>query len=58
MPICLANWTPRITGWALILRSTTLGVCPPIWIVDPVLSTMATSVVMEVLSLGTTFENE
>jgi len=39
-------------------RSTTLGVCPPTWIADPVLLTMATPVAMEVLSLGITFGNE
>jgi hypothetical protein len=33
-------------------------VCPPTWIVGLVLSTMATLVAMEVLSLGTTFGNE
>jgi len=58
MPIFLANWTPRITGWAHVSRSTTLGVYPPTWIIDLVLSTMATLVTMEVLSLGTTFRNE
>jgi len=58
MPIFLANWTPRITSWAHVSRSTTLGVCPPTSIVDSILLTMATSVAMEVLSLGTTFENE
>ncbi len=58
MPIFLANWTPRITGWAPISRCTTLGVCLPTWIVDPILSTMVTPVVMEVLLLGTTFGNE
>ncbi len=58
MPIFLANWTPRIIGWALVSRSTTLGVCSPTWIANSVLSIMVTLVVMEVLSLGTTFENE
>ncbi len=58
MPIFLANWTLRITGWAPISRSTTLGVCPPTWIADSILSTMATLVAMEVLSFGTTFKNE
>ncbi len=58
MPIFLANWTPRITNWAPVSRSTTLGVCLPTWIVDLILSTMVTSVAMEVLSLGTTFRNE
>ncbi len=58
MPIFLANWTARIIGWATISRSTSLGVCPPTRIADTILSIMATSVAMEVLSLGTTFENE
>ncbi len=58
MPIFLVNWTPGITSWAHVLRSNTLGVCPPISIVDLVLSTMVTPVAMEVLSLGTTFGNE
>ncbi len=58
MPIFLANWTPRSTGWAPVSRSTTLGVCPPTWIANLVLSTMATPMAMEVLSLGTTFGNE
>ncbi len=58
MPIFLANWPPRITSWALVSRSTTLGVCPPTWIVVIVLSTMATPVSMEVFSLSTTFGNE
>jgi len=35
-----------------------MGVCPPTWIVDSILSTMATPIAMEVLSLGTTFGNE
>ncbi len=58
MPIFLENWTPKITGWAPVSRSATLGVCPLTWIAGPVLSTMATSVAMEVLSLGTTFGNQ
>jgi len=58
MLIFLANWTPRITSWAPVSRSTILGVCLPIWIINLILSIMATSVVMEVFSLGTTFENE
>ncbi len=52
------NWSLRIIGWAPISSNTILGVCPPTWIVDSVLSTMATIVVMEVLSLSTTFGNE
>jgi hypothetical protein len=58
MPIFFVNWAPKITNWAHVSRSTNLGVCPPTWIVDLVLSTMAISVSMEVLSLGTTFGNE
>ncbi len=58
MPIFLANWTPRIIGWAPISRNTILGVCPPTWIVDPILSIMVTLVAMAIFSLGTTFENE
>jgi len=58
MPIFLVNRTLRITGWAPVSRSTTLGVCPPTSIVDSVLLIMATSVGMEVLLLGTTFGNE
>jgi len=58
MPIFLANWTLRITGWAPVSWSTTLGVCPPTWIVDPVLSTMATPMAIQVFLLGTTFKNE
>jgi len=58
MLIFLANWTPRITGWAPLSRSTTIGVCFPTWITNLVLLTMATLVVMEVLSLSTTFGNE
>jgi len=33
MPIFLVNWTPRITSWAYVSKSTTLGVCPFTWIV-------------------------
>jgi len=58
MPIFLANWTLRITGWAPVSRNTTLGVCPPTWIVYLILSTMVTLVAMEVFSLSTTFGNE
>ncbi len=58
MPIFLVTWTPRITIWAPVSRNTILGVCPPTWIVDSVLLTMATLVAMEVLSLSTTFRNE
>ncbi len=58
MPIFLANWTPRITSWAPISRSTTMGVCPPTWIVELLLSTMAILMAMKVLSLSTTFGNE
>ncbi len=58
MPIFLVNWTPKIIGWVLVSRSTTLGVCPPTWIANLVLSIMVTSVTMEVFSLGTTFRNE
>ncbi len=58
MPIFLANWTPRIISWAHISRSTTSGECPSTWIADSVLLIMAIPVVMEVLSLGTTFRNE
>jgi len=58
MPIFLANWTSRITSWAPVSRSTTLGVCHPTWIANSVLRTMATPMVMEVFSLSTTFGNE
>ncbi len=58
MPIFLANWTPIITSWAPISRNTTLAVCPPTWIANSVLSTMATLVAREVPSLSTTFGNE
>jgi hypothetical protein len=58
MPIFLANSTPRIIGWAPVSRSTILGVCPPTWIIDLILPTMAILVAMEVLSLNTTFKNE
>ncbi len=58
MPIFLANWTPKIIGWAPVSKSTILGVCPPTWITNLILLTMATLVAMEVLSLGTTFGNE
>ncbi len=58
MPIFLANWTPRITSWAPVSRSTILGVYPSTWITNRVLSTMTIPVAMEALSLGTTFKNE
>ncbi len=58
MPIFLANWTLRIIGWAHVSRNTIMSVCPPTWIVDSILSTMATPVAMEVLPLGTTLKNE
>jgi len=58
MPIFLAKWIWRITGWAPISRSITLDVCPPTWIIDLVLSTVATLMAMEVFSLGITFGNQ
>jgi hypothetical protein len=66
MVLCITFTTLRILGRILkktqknapISSNTILGVCPPTWIVDSVLSTMATVVVMEVLSLSTTFGNE
>jgi hypothetical protein len=33
-------------------------VCPPTWIIDSVLSIMATPMAMEVLSLSTTLKND
>ncbi len=58
MPIFLANGTPRINSWAHVSKNTTLGVCPPTWIIDSVLSIMATPMAMEVLSLSTTLKND